>query len=338
VRHNECVAFRLDQPRFETLSEAFKYLLSEYAAKEHPLYPGKEPAFIFRGENGVWPTTKPSIARVTDGLTAMDARILAEMSDWAAARLQEELGDLTRVQAAAQMQHYGMPSSIVDFSGDLGQAVAFAGAGESDCGRLAVLPYKPIDAGPLVRLCDHPWAERAQRQAAYGVLMNPYEIADLKADSVRERLDIRWFEFGILPEEREFCKQQRAAVLRESNDASGGFVRHYITRYVEAHKKLSPSLTDWLSKHIVIAPYCALVDRHEGDEAVVYFRSAECLFSFDRELEIEASRRYWSDAYCDDSRDRLVYFVMPPAGQVFVDPRTFHSENHIRAERAAGVS
>lgn len=56
---------------------------------------------------------------------------------------------------------------------------------------------------------------------------------------------------------------------------------------------------------------------------MVFFRGAECLStdnlpSFDRELEIECSRRYWSEAYNDDSRQRLHDFVMPL-------PRTYHS-------------
>jgi hypothetical protein len=307
------------------MGEAFAYALSEYAEKEHPVYPGKEPAFIFRGENGMWPTTKPSIARVSGCLSAADVHTLAAISDWVAAHLHEEREELTRLQAAAQMQHYGMPSPIVDFSGDLGLAGAFAGAGDKNIGRLAVLPYTPSDAGPLFKFFDHPWAERAQRQAAYGVLMDPLKITDLKADKVRERLDIRWYEFDILPKEKEFCQQRVGELLRESNDASGGFVRHYITRYVEEYKKLSPSLTQWLLKNIVIVPYCALVDRHEGPEAVVRFQSAECLCSFDRELEVEWSRRYWSQECHDDSRERLHGFVMPPPGQMFVDPRTYHS-------------
>ncbi len=254
---------------------------------------------------------------------------LAKISDWVAARLHEEREDLTWPQACAYLQHYGMPSRIVDFAGDLASAFAFAGDGDSDVGRLGVLPYVPSETGPMFKLFDHPWAERAQRQAAFGVLMDPSEISDLKADPVRSRLSMRWYEFAILPQEREWCRQHARSLLQESSDASGGFVRYYITRYVEEFEKLSPPLTDWLLRHIVIAPYCALVASHEEEEAVVFFRGAESLAEhnlppFDRELEIERSRRYWSAACEDDSRRRLNGFVMPPPGQMFVDPRTYH--------------
>lgn len=321
--------FRLDHAGFESLCAAFDYVLREHAGKEHPVYPGEEPAFIFRGECGKFPATAPSIARVS-GLSRAEVLRLAEISDWVAARLHEEREDLTWPQACAHLQHYGMPSRIVDFTGDLGRAFDFAGNGDSDVGRLAALPYVPSETGPMFKFFDHPWAERAQRQAAFGVLMDPFEISDLKADSVRSRFNMRWYEFAILPQEREWCQRRARGLLQESNDASGGFLRYYITRYVEEFKKLSPPLTDWLLKHIVIAPYCALVASHEGNEAVVFFRGAECLStdnlpSFDRELEIECSRRYWSEAYDDDSRQRLHGFVMPPRGQMFVDPTTYHS-------------
>ncbi len=320
--------FQLDHAKFESLCAAFDYALREHAGKEHPTYPDEEPAFIFRGECGKFLTTTPSIARVS-GLSRADVLRLAEISDWVAACLREEREDLTWPQACAQLQHYGMPSRIVDFTGDLGQAFVFAGNGDSDVGRLAALPYVPSETGPMFKFFNHPWAERAQRQGAFGVLMDPFEINDLKADSARKRFNIRWYEFAILPQERQWCQQRARSLLQESNDASGGFLRHYITRYVEEFKKLSPPLTDWLLRHIVIAPYCAMVASHERNAAVVFFRGAECLSAdnppFDRELEVECSRRYWSEAHNDDSRQRLHGFVMPPPGQMFVDPRTYHS-------------
>lgn len=323
--------FRLDHSKFESLCTAFEYVLSEHAAKDHPVYPGEEPAFVFRGECGRYSTTRPSIARVT-GLSGADRMKLAKISDWVAARVCQEREGSTLPQACDLLQHYGMPSPIVDFTGDLGLAFSFAGGDpDAEFGRLAVLPYVPSETGPILKFFDHPWAERAQRQAAFGVLMDPFKINDLKADSARRSLDIRWYEFAILPQESEYCRKQSKVLLRESNDASAGFVRYFITLYVEEFGKLSSSLTDWLLRHIVIAPYCALVEGIEKGDAVVFFRGSECLqerglAAFDPALEIERSRRYWSEAYSDDSRERLPSFRVPGPGGLFVDPRTYHPE------------
>jgi hypothetical protein len=68
---NGGVEFQLDHAKFESLCAAFEYVLSEHATKKHSVYPGEEPAFIFRGECGKFQTTRPSIARVS-GLSRAD--------------------------------------------------------------------------------------------------------------------------------------------------------------------------------------------------------------------------------------------------------------------------
>ena len=202
---------RLDHPRFDRLTAAFEYIGRAHPVKKHAEYPG--PAFIFRGECGQFPATMSSIARVP-GLSPADTLTLAKISDWVAARLHEEREELTWPQACAILQHYGMPSRIVDFTGNLAEAFAFAGNGDSDVGRLGVLPYVPSETGPMFKFFDHPWADRAQRQAAFGVLMDPFEIGDLKADSVRRRFNMRWYEFLIMPQEESGVSSGRVACFK----------------------------------------------------------------------------------------------------------------------------
>jgi hypothetical protein len=333
---NVDVPLRLDHPRFESMTKALRHILGEYVARDGPqpceqgcpgvLRPQEVPGFLFRGECGLFAATTASLARARDNLSIGDVRKLAEVSDWIAAGLHEEREGLSWHYAFALLQHYGMPSRIVDFTGDVGLALAFAGHGKYDVGRLAVLPYVPSPSGPIVELFAHPWAERAQRQAAYGVVMDPHDIYDLKSDAAQNRLKIRWYEFRIQPAEKELCELRVHELLRQTDDPSAGFLRYYITRYVEAFQKLSPTLTEWLLEHVVIAPYCCMVAAHEGKETVVYFRGSEYLPKFDRDVEIGWSRRYWSAAYDDDSRRRVEGLVMPPPGQYFVDPRTYHPE------------
>jgi hypothetical protein len=68
------------------------------------------------------------------------------------------------------LQHYGMPTPIVDFTKDIRHAFAFAVSGSAGVARMAVM--KPIEAHRVAGAVDftgHPWAERAQRQAAFGI-------------------------------------------------------------------------------------------------------------------------------------------------------------------------
>jgi hypothetical protein len=331
----ETMGFQLDHPQFGSITEAFLHILGEYAVQENPqiwqhtasglLYPREVPGYLFRGECGQYPTTRASIARLRDceGLSKADVVRLAQISDWIAARIREEREDLSWPDAFALLQHYGMPSRIIDFTGDLGLAFAFAAYGKSLTGRLAVVPYSAC----VLELFAHPWAERAQRQAAYGIVTDPFELNDLKADAARDRLNVKWYEFRISTDERQYCEKRVRELLREPNDSSAGFVRYYITRYVEAFGKLSEVLTEWLLKSVVIAPYCCLVAAHEEKEAIVYFRGSDALPVFNKAAEAEWSRRYWSEAYDDDSTDRIKDFVMPPPGVVFADARTYHPES-----------
>jgi hypothetical protein len=336
--------FQPDHPRFESMADAFAHVLGYYALKENPhlwertssglLYPRQVPGYLFRGECGEYPTTSHSFSRLRDGrrLSGADVAQAARLVDWIAATLRSDREGLDWPAACAYLQQYGLPTRIVDFTGHLGVAFAFASHGESPVGRLAVVPYiSPTDPPVMVELFAHPWAERAQRQAAYGVLL-PEELNDLKSSSARSRFKIRWYEFQILPAEKEFFEETYGDLLKESNDPSAGFLRHYINLYVEAFGKLSSELTGWLLEkqdgrsRIPIAPYCYLVDKVEDKEAVVYFRAAESLQEFNERIETERSRRYWSIAHEDHSEERLRDWVPLSPGAIRADPRTYHPD------------
>jgi hypothetical protein len=212
---------------------------------------------------------------------------------------------------------------MVDFTANLNFAFAFAVTGASSTGRVAVMP-RASQGVRIVDLMAHPWAERAQRQGAFGVVITD-ELTDLKSEAARSRLEIKWYEFPILPSDRDHFKGIYQEALRESDDPSAGFLRFHITEYVEAFGKLSPMLTEWLLERVPIAPHCYLVEAFEGKEVVVYYRGSNVLPGFNKEAEAEHSRRYWSSAHADDrSSERISGFVRPAPGSIVADPRTYH--------------
>jgi hypothetical protein len=335
--------FQLAHPPFESLTGAFTYILGQYALQPNAhvwgqsasglVYPRELPSHLFRGECGQFENTTHSLERLRIPaeagecqLSKADVAQLGTIIDWIACRLREGLDSLDWPSAFALLQHYHLPTRIVDFTGRLDVAFAFAAIGESSTGRLAVLPYASCQPTQVLELFAHPWAERAQRQAAYGIVMSD-ELTDLKSEAARSRLNIKWYEFKILPPERDFCEGPYRELLREPNDPSAGFLRFYITIYVEAFGKLSPMLTDWMLKNVPIAPYCYLVDAIEEKESVVYHRGSDALPAFDRDAETERSRRYWSLAYDDRSEERIKDWVTPQPGSIFCDPRTYHPED-----------
>lgn len=327
---------------FDSLTEAYTYILGQYALQPNEVvwaetasgmaYPRELPRYLFRGECGNFRMTMDSFRRLQEdalsgrsSLSPADVTRLGKLIFDLMDRLSRNFDGLDRIAAMAQLQHYGLPTRIVDLTAHLDYAFAFAATGTSSIGRVAVIPRAPIRTIRVIELFAHPWAERAQRQAAYGVVMTD-ELVDLKSQAARSRLSIKWFEFPILPSDRDFFREIHQKLIRAQDDPSAGFLRFHITEHVEVDGKFSPALTEWLLGHVEIAPFCYKIDHLEEKETVVYPRAADYLPTFDEHAEKEYTRRYWSSDYEDDSFERMRNFVMPAPGSIIADPRTYHPQ------------
>ncbi|MGA3028081.1 MAG: FRG domain-containing protein [Bryobacteraceae bacterium] len=271
------------------------------------------PRYLFRGECGEFETTKASVHRretytLRDGTRLSDSELQALrilITDLARRFTERADYSLNGNQAVGLVQHYGLPTWMVDLTGNLAIAFAFAAASRSNVARVAVVPSRALCAnGGLVDLSDHPWAERPRRQAAFGVITTR-ELQDLKSEAVRSQLNVTWYEFQVSESDRTYFQSKFQGLLGKSDDPSAGFLRFHITEYVEARGKFSATLTDWLVERVPIVPRCYLVKAIEGEEVIVNYRGANVLPAFDEKAEAERSRRYWSSAHHESSGDRL---------------------------------
>jgi hypothetical protein len=330
--------------RFESLRDAFAFITGEQVRRpvqqvwmESPsglAAPYDLPTYLFRGECGVFETTRGSLFRpetylLTNGeqLSLSDLKTLDQLVAALAWRFaQNEDYSLDEQRAWGLLQHYGIPTNIVDFTGSLDFAFAFAARGESEIGRIAVLKLpEAFAAARVINFTGHPWAERAQRQAAYGVVPSG-ELTDLKSDIARFRFPLSWYEFPVSPADREYFREKCIELLRWTDDPSAGFLRFHITEFVEARGKFSVDLTEWLLDRVPIAPYCYLAKSFEGKDVVVNFRSAKDLPHYDQAAEREHSQCYWSSAHPEHSSGTaLKQFSWKPVGEITYDPRTFHA-------------
>jgi hypothetical protein len=328
--------------RFENLTEALEFILNRYALRLSDrlwletgsglLIQDEVPQYLFRGECGDFETTKASTHRpgtytLRDGaqLSALDLQTLQVLIRDLARRFTKEDYSLDKRQAIGLLQHYGLPTFMVDFTGHLGYAFAFAAAGTSGVGRVAVVPTCALSAtGRLVDLSNHSWTERPRRQAAYGVITTK-ELHDLKSEAARSQLNVSWYEFPVSDSDRSCLKGKSEKLVSLADDPSAGFLRFHITEYVEVRGKFSPELTAWLIERVPIAPRCYRVRGFEAKDVVVNHCEAEVLPAFDEAAEAEHSRRYWSSAHHECSRDRMKDWVWPPPqDSIVADPRTYH--------------
>jgi hypothetical protein len=330
--------------KFDSLTEAFEFILDHHVVREAPVrqwtttktglaVPNQAPAYLFRGECGPFPTTTSATLRrstyaVGNGrqLSKAEQDTLRALIPILARRFADEDYGLDEHQAYGLLQHYGIPTPMIDFTGKLGTAFAFAAAGPFEVGRVAALPVGPTSGqSRVIDLSVHPWAERPQRQSAFGIVP-AIELVDLKSDLARSRLGVRWYEFPITAPDRNFLNAEHRKLVEFSDDVSAGFLRFHLTEYVEARGKFSPDLTDWLLDRIPIAPRCYLVKEFDGSEVIVNYRATVALSGFDPDAEATMSRRYWSVAHADKSADRINAWKWPPIGSVVADPRTYHPD------------
>lgn len=334
----------LPDKRFTSLAAAFDFILKEYASRSAALLwsetdsglltPNKVPQYLFRGECGAFGTTKsgifrPDTYRVENGrlLSTPDLETLERLiRDLARRFTDEDDYSLKEHEAIGLLQHYGLPTWMIDFTGHAGHAFAFAAAGEAQVGRVAVMSscLAAAERG-LVDLTEHPWAERPRRQAAFGVIAP--SSRDLKSDEARSRLNIRWYEFPVSSRDRAYLKDRYANLVSLSDDPSAGFLRFHITEYVEAKGKFSPALTEWLLKRVPAAPRCYRVKEFEAKDVVVNHCGGRVLpVAFDESTEVGRSRLYWSSAHKERGWDRMKNWSWPGVGSVVADPRTYHPD------------
>ena len=330
--------------QFATLTEAFAFTLDRYAIRPGPerhwlqresglVIPREMPPYLFRGECGDFPTTTSTAGRAASylhsggkSLTRDDQNILRRLVPIIANRFVAADYELDEHAAWGLLQHYGMPTPMIDFTGDLSVAFSFAVGEVADIGRVAALPLNVAKgSGLLVDLHDHKWAHRAQQQAAFA-LVAPTYLLDLKSPAARAPMQLEWFEFPVTDADRAYFASKQRKLLNISDDPSAGFLRFHLTEYVEANGKFSPDLTEWLLERVPMAPRCFLVDRFEGTEAVVYYRGYDALSRFDPSVEKESSRRYWSAGCTAGSFDSMTTWTWPPAGSIAADPRTYHPD------------
>lgn len=337
------MAFEPDR-RFASLTEAFEFILDRYAVRPGPerhwlqresglLIPREMPPYLFRGECGDFPTTTSTAGRAAGylhsggkSLSLHDQNLLRKLIPIVANRFAAADYELDEHAAWGLLQHYGMPTPMIDLTGNLTVAFAFAAGEMADIGRVAALPLSVVKGrGLLVDLHDHKWAHRAQQQAAFA-LVAPTNLLDLKSPAARAQMQLEWFEFPVTDADRAYLASEQQRLLNLSDDPSAGFLRFHLTEYVEANGKFSPDLTEWLLERVPMAPRCFLVNKFEGTEAVVFYRGYGALPQFDPTVEKASSRRYWSAAWPDGSFDRMATWNWPPAGSIAADPRTYHPD------------
>lgn len=332
--------FRPDRV-FVSLADATEFLVGNYGDANRErlwlktdsglLVPHEAPAYLFRGECGRFPATEPAEFRVETymdkddrPLAPTDRDTLRRLIHGLVERFMSKDYSLKPQDAVGLLQHYGLPTCMLDFTAELGYAATFATSGHSTVGRICVLPTRAFARGlVIVNLTAHSWAERPKRQAAFGVVAAETH-RDFKSSAARDELGLRWYEFPVTHYDRDSFSPHFERLADVLSDPTAGFVRHHVTEYVEAFGKLSPELTEWLLKRLPMTPRCYRVSAFEQTDVVLEHVAPSLLGAVDFQEEKIRSRRYWSRSFPDSSWSRMSGWKWPSTGATCADPRTHH--------------
>ena len=104
---------------------------------------------------------------------------------------------MNEMEALALMQHYGLPTPVVDFTCHLGHALTFAARKETSIARICVLPFEAAARMLQVgNLTGHSRADRPPRQKAFSAITERH-FDDFKSLLVRRGLNLQWVHFPV---------------------------------------------------------------------------------------------------------------------------------------------
>src|SRR5215213_1914067 len=119
------------------------------------------PAFLYRGESYAFTSTTSSMGRIrqNESLPLKTRQLLQAITQKADAELQDFF-NLSPMLSAGFLQHYGMPTELLDVSSSLDVAAYFASEGKVNSkGLICILPVQVIaENSMIIDLTQHPAA------------------------------------------------------------------------------------------------------------------------------------------------------------------------------------
>lgn len=289
------------------------------------VFPHPAPKYLYRGECGLFETTESSLKRLEHSCLLGETEQEPFKKIYKALRWRFRQGDYDNSEWSADglLQHYGIPTEVIDFSSSLKVAAAFAVSKPQRYGRICIVT-KPIGfEAETVEYIDHPWAVRARRQKAFGI--RPVRFSDLKADEARTRLGTIWAEFPITEADLEIRRDFYDSLVDESSDPNASIVRAELNHYVEQFGKIPHKLAQYLTDRVPMVPrFLKVTGVDASTEEINTNHVAPSVCPYSPSLEKQKSLQYWSMEYSDALMDFYPFEAPRELGRLFAYPGTYH--------------
>jgi FRG domain len=262
------------------------------------------PLFLYRGESGLYPETKSSLARLArdPAMSSRGFEQIMEVTEAARAFLVQQWR-FAELEASGFLQHYGLPTDWLDLTDDVAVAASFAGSLRvGQLGAMAALPSDRLVAhGRLFNLSRRMIAERPRRQHAW--VFSSDEHRNLKQPSTIEGLAIRWRLFRMTAADVERYGVD-PELLDAHSDALAGILQLLIDsgNWDPDHRSWRPRLADdaarWLAGRLEPAPTIGKVVSDGNGITKIELQSVDqAATPYDREGGRRNNYESWSERH-----------------------------------------
>lgn len=287
------VAFRGAERTFDSLKKCVTHLHSQFPNSKSLDEPIR---FLFRGEAKLYPSTLSTDARLTPDLREAIGRlrslVVAELTSFFGRA--DPSVDAPSRDAIGYVQHYGFPTTLIDFTSNPLVAAYFASKGRH--GLIGVLDVDvATHRAKIVDLRQHALAQRAQTQHAFA--LSGYST-DLKTEAARTDLGMRWFRVRVSTADALAFRE--IAYVEDSHfDVTAGLVTSSMYGVIRKAGKLADDVAGFLASRLPPLPQMFRV-REEGPEAVTPAQSGAIYLPSGWR---ERHHRIWSRDYADTEAD-----------------------------------
>src|ERR1044072_3458650 len=190
----------LDHEVFESATDCHAFLTAT-----------KANGHLYRGESRPYPSTCPGTRRVLEDQTLHFQEktfwidLAGHFEDWFC----DYTGQMTLDSAQMFLQHYGIPTDLLDFTSDPEIALFFASLSNAeDVGLICCMDVqKSKEAAEIFNLTDFTLApglqlQRPKKQKGYAFRHRAGLPSDLKAEEAREGLGLSWYGFRKVQHEQ----------------------------------------------------------------------------------------------------------------------------------------